>query len=220
MYPQREEIGVRAFKGTTTVGIVCTDGVVLGTDTRATSGFFVASKQAKKLHKIDEHVAMTIAGTVADAQALLDVLKVNATLYRLRTGYPISIGAIARLTANILFSNRLFPLELQAIIAGVDSSGPHLFALDPLGSLTEERYMATGSGSPIAFGVLEDGYRDGLRVEEAIPIAIRALYSALKRDVGTGDGIDVATITEKEGYRELTLEEKRRRLEELGVRIL
>ena len=209
MYPfNPENVKNLAYKGTTTLGVVCADGVVLATDTRVTMGYFIAHKRGKKVHKLDDHLAMTIAGVVADAQIVLETLRVNATLYRLTHRRPMPVSAAARLAANILFYNRLQPLILQAIIAGVDMEGPHIFSLDPFGSITEEKkFFATGSGSPIAFGILEDGYRENLTVNEAIPLVVKAVSAAMKRDAASGDSFDVALI-DSEGFRELSEEEK------------
>jgi proteasome beta subunit len=210
MYPSHGNIKDLAYKGTTTLGVICLDGVALATDTRVTMGYFIAHKKGKKVHKIDDHLAMTIAGVVADAQTILETLKVNATLYRLTHKRPMPVSAAARLTANILFYNRLQPLILQAIIAGVDTEGPHIFSLDPFGSLTEEKkFFATGSGSPIAFGILEDGYKENMKVKDAIPLVVKAVRAAMKRDAASGDSFDVALI-DGEGFRELDEEEKTR----------
>lgn len=192
---------------TTTIGVVCEDGIVLATDTRATMGSFVVHKRAKKVYKIDEHLAMTIAGIVADAQNVVEILKANTRLFRLNTARPMSVASAARLTANLLFSSRLAPLRLQAIIAGVDENGSQLYSLDPLGSLTDEKCFSTGSGSPIAYGVLEDEFREGRPVKEMLPVVLKALRSAMKRDVSSGDSFDVVIVTQ-EGYRELAEEEK------------
>lgn len=199
------------LKGTTTVGVVCKDGVILASDTRVTMGFYVAHKHGKKIYKIDDHLAMTIAGTVADAQRTVDILKANAQLYKLNMGRPIPINSAARLVANLLFSARYMPLATQVLIGGVDDEGSHVFSLDPFGSLTEEKCVATGSGSPIAYGVLEDKYREDMRVEEALPIVIRAVDSAMKRDAASGDSFNVAIVDVK-GFRELTDEEKKKLL--------
>ncbi|MFQ6086162.1 MAG: archaeal proteasome endopeptidase complex subunit beta [Candidatus Bathyarchaeia archaeon] len=193
---------------TTTIGVVCEDGIILATDTRATMGYFVAHKRAKKVYRIDEHLAMTVAGAVADAQNVVDILRANARLYKLDFSRPMPVSSAAHLTANLLFSSRLAPLVLQAIVAGVDADGPHLFSLDPLGSLTEEKCFSTGSGSPIAYGVLEDEYKEGKKIEEMLPIVLKAIRSAMKRDTASGDSFDVATITRERGYRELPEEEK------------
>lgn len=209
-YKPKQEI---ALKGTTTVGVVCQDGVTLATDTRVTMGFFVAHKQGKKVYQIDDHLAMTIAGVVADAQNVVEILKANAALFKLNNRRPMPVAAASRLTANMLFSNRYLPLGLQAIIAGVDTEGPSIYSLDPFGSITEEKaFYSTGSGSPIALGILENGYKEGITVEEALSLVVRAVKAAMKRDIASGDSFDVAVIT-KEGYRELNEEEKTKYLE-------
>jgi proteasome beta subunit len=199
------------LKGTTTIGVVCKDGVILASDTRVTMGFYVAHKHGKKIYKIDDHMAMTIAGTVADAQRTVDILTANAQLYKINMGRPMPISSAARLMANLLFSARYIPLATQVLIGGLDDSGPHVFSIDLFGSLTEEKCVATGSGSPIAYGVLEDKFREGMSVAEALSIIVRAVDSAMKRDTASGDSFNVAVIDAK-GYRELTEEEKKKLL--------
>lgn len=196
------------LKGTTTMGLVCREGIVLATDTRVTMGFTVAHKYGKKIYPLDHHLAMTIAGGVADAQNVVEILKANAKLFTLSNNRVMPVAAAARLAANILFSSRWQgPLLLQALIGGVDDSGAHIYAIDPFGSVTEETCVSTGSGSPVAYGVLEDGYSSQLTVDEGISLAIRAVTSAMKRDAGSGDSYDVAVVT-KDGYRELEATEK------------
>jgi proteasome beta subunit len=208
-HEQRSNLPKYVQTGTTTMGLVCRDGIVLGTDTRATLGTFVAHKHAKKVYPIDEHMAMTIAGGVADAQSVVEVLRANSKLYKYEKGLPIPVSAVARLAANILFSSRFYPFILQSIIGGIDDQGPHIFALDPLGSVTEEKCVSTGSGSPVAYGVLEPGYNEGMSVKEAVQLVVRAVNSAMKRDSASGDSFDVAVISQ-EGYRELSEEEKKK----------
>jgi proteasome beta subunit len=195
------------LKGTTTIGAVCKDGVILASDTRVTMGFYVAHRFGKKVYKIDEHLGMTIAGTVADAQRVVDILTANAQLYRISLNRPMSVSSAARLVANLLFSARYLPLATQVLVGGLDETGPHIFSLDPFGSLTEEKSVATGSGSPIALGVLEDKYREDMPVEELLPIIVRAVNAAMKRDAASGDSYNV-TVIDKNGYRELADEEK------------
>jgi proteasome beta subunit len=193
---------------TTTIGVVCRDGVLMTTDTRATMGSFVAHKHAKKVYMIDHHLGMTIAGTVGDAQAIVEMLKANAALYRLDMNRPIPVQSAARMVSNILFQARYYPLSVQALIGGMDDTGGHIFALDPLGSMMEERFVSTGSGSPVAYGVLESEWHDDLSVKDSTPVLVRAISSAMKRDSASGDSFDVVTIT-KDGYRELTDDEKK-----------
>ncbi len=197
------------MKGTTTVGVVCSDGVILGTDTRATMGNYVASKHAKKVYKITERLAMTIAGGVAVAQRIVEILRINATLFELEKNRPMPVQSAARLVSNILFQNREVgrPLPMQALIGGYDETGAHVFNLDPFGSVTEEKMVSTGSGSPLAYGVLEAQYREGRTIKDMIPIVVEAIDSAMKRDVASGDSFDLAVI-DGEGYRELSQEDK------------
>jgi len=199
------------LKGTTTIGVVCKDGVILASDTRVTMGFYVAHKHGKKIYKIDDHLAMTISGTVADAQRTVDVLTANAQLYKLEKGRPMPVSSAARFIANLLFSARYAPLVTQVLIGGLDDTGSRVFSLDPLGSLTEEKYVATGSGSPIAYGVLEDRYKEEVSVKELLPVIVKAVGSAMKRDAASGDSFNV-TIIDETGYRELTEEEKKQLL--------
>lgn len=199
------------LKGTTTAGVVCKDGVILASDTRVTMGFYVAHKHGKKVYKIDNHLGMTIAGTVADAQWTVDVLTANAQMYRINRNRPLPVASAARLIANLLFSARYVPLLTQVLIGGVDDTGPHVFSLDPFGSLTEEKCAATGSGSPIVYGVLEDKYKEGMTVKELLPTMIKAVNSAMKRDAASGDNYNIAVIDDK-GYKELTEKEKKQLL--------
>jgi len=213
--PEAQKIPKYVLKGTTTIGLACQDGVVLGTDTRATMGYFIAHKRAKKVYQIDDHLAMTIAGGVADAQNVVEIVRANSKLYKYEKGVMMPVSAAASLTSNLLFANRYIPLIIQALLGGVDNSGPHIFALDPLGSVTEEKCVSTGSGSPVAYGVLETEFKDGMTVKEAVPIVVKAVNSAMKRDSASGDSFDIALVTSK-GYEELSEDEKKRILSSLS----
>lgn len=213
----KESISENTLKGTTTVALTCKDGVVLATDRRATMGFYIASKTAKKLFRIDEHLAATIAGSVADAQRVMDALQAEANIFKVRIGVPMKIKAAANLLSSILFEARLFPYLMEAIVGGIDDSGPQLYALDPVGSLTTEKFVATGSGGPIAYGLLEDSYSDDLTVKDGIPLVIRAIRSSMERDAASGNGFDVAYIT-RSTYHELSENEIRKVSEELNAR--
>ena len=201
-----EKSKLKCFEGTTTIGLVCKDGVVFATDTRATMGYLVASKKARKIFNITNSVGVTTAGGVADTQSLVDILRAEAGYFNMREGVPISVNASARLTANILHAYSLFPYIANLLVGGIDASGTKLFFVDLDGTLTEEVMIATGSGSPIAYGVLESEFKEGKSIEEALPIAIKAMKAAMKRDISTGNEVVVATIT-KLGYRELSPEE-------------
>jgi proteasome beta subunit len=203
------------LKGTTTIGVVCKDGVILASDTRVTMGYYVAHKFVKKVYKVDEHLGMTIAGTVADAQRVVDILTANAKLYKINLNRPMPVSAAARLVANILFNNRYVPLSTQVLVGGVDETGPHVFNLDPYGSLMEEKSVSTGSGSPVAYGILEDKYREGLTIKEVLPTIAKAVNAAMKRDVASGNSYNIIVI-DAHGYKELTDQEKSKLLSHTG----
>jgi proteasome beta subunit len=206
-YPQH--ILDQIKKGTTTCAITCTDGVVLAADTRASAGFFIADRHVMKIQKVDDHLGMTIAGGVADAQNLVDTMRYNANIYRLSKKELIPVSSAARLCSNILFNQRYFPYYVQIIMAGFDHREREgkIYNIDLFGSMTTEKFISTGSGSPVAYGYLESEYKDGVSVNEAYKIAIQSIAAAIRRNAGTGDSIN-AVIIDQNGYRELTKEEK------------
>ena len=199
------------LKGTTTVGLKCRDGVVFATEQRATMGNLIAHKNAQKIFKIDDHIGATIAGGVGDAQSLMKYISAEVALYRLRNGARISVESAATLTANILHSSRFYPFYVQTLLGGVDDNGPSLFSLDPAGGVIKDNLISTGSGSPVAYGVLEDRYNEDIDVEEGVEIAIRAIQSAMERDAFSGNGVLVATVT-KEGFKMVPEEEVKSKL--------
>lgn len=196
-------------KGTTTCAITCTDGIVLAADTRASAGLFIADRNVMKIQKVDDHLGMTIAGGVADAQNLVDTMRYNANIYRFSRKEPIPVSSAARLCSNILFNQRYFPLYVQIIMAGFDyrEKEGKIYNIDLFGSMTTEKFISTGSGSPVAYGYLESEYKDRIGVNEAYKLAIQSIAAAIRRNAGTGDNIN-AVIIDQNGYRELTKEEK------------
>jgi proteasome beta subunit len=202
-----EEQYKEPMKGTTTVGLIFKDGVVLATDKRATMGYFIASKNAKKVYQIADRIGMTTAGGVGDAQQLVRVMTVECNLYNMRRGKSMTVGAASTLLSNILNNNRYFPFYVQLLVGGMDETGPHLFSVDAMGGATkEDDVVATGSGSPTAYGILEDRYKPGMNEEDAVSLGVRAVRAAMKRDVATGEGVSAVVIT-RDSYREIPEEE-------------
>lgn len=192
-------------KGTTTVGLLSNDGVVLAAEKRAVMGNLIANKEVRKIIGITPHIALTVAGSVGDAQMLARILKVNIRLYEIARKKRIHVEGAATLLANILQSHKWFPYFVQVLVGGYDTK-PRLYSLDLLGSLLPEKCVATGSGSPIAYGVIEENYREGQSTKENAIIAAKAIKAAMERDSASGNGIDVAVIT-KSGIRYLKAEE-------------
>lgn len=204
------------LKGTTTIAAVCKDGVVLGTERRATAGTLIAAKQTQKVFKIDDNLGITIAGLVGDAQTLARYLRAEVSLYRLRRSAPLSVEGAATLLSNILSGNRMFPYYAWLLMGGVDSKGGHVFSVDPAGGSIEDRYVSVGSGSPFAYGVLEEGYSRDISVSDGVDLALRGLTVAMRRDSASGDGYLIHTITSKE-YREFSEDEINKRLKALKI---
>lgn len=202
-----EDFCKEPMKGTTTVGLLFDKGVVLATEKRATMGYMIASKKAKKVYQISERIGMTTAGGVGDAQQLVRVMTVECSLYHIRRGRTISVGAASTLLSNVLNVNRFYPYYVQLLVGGIDDKGPSVYSVDALGGASrEDEIVATGSGSPMAYGVLEDRYEGGMKEAPAIELAIRGLKAAMRRDAGSGEGIQVVTVT-KDRYHEWTPEE-------------
>lgn len=202
-------------KGTTTLGLVCKDGVVLATERRATMGTLIAHKVTKKLFKIDENLGLTVAGLVGDAQVLARYLSAEVELYKLKRNTSMTVKAASTLMSNILSGRRYFPYWVALVIGGMDSEGGHVYSLDAAGGAIEDMYVTTGSGSPYVYGVLEDHYKEGLSTSDGIDLAIRALNAAMKRDAASGDGIDIAVIKKKE-FKQLSEDEVTDRKKKLG----
>jgi len=198
-----EEHEKRLKTGTTTVGVVCNGAIVMGAERKSTMGYLVASKAARKILKLDEHLGMTIAGMVGDAQALHRYISAEVKLYKLQEEKKINVKAAASLISNILYSRRYFPYIVQLIVGGYDDA-PRLYSFDPSGSLSEEKeYFSSGSGSLTAFGVLEDKFKKGMKVEDAKNLVARAIHAAIQRDIASGgSGIDIVVIDSR-GYHEV-----------------
>jgi proteasome beta subunit len=201
------------LKGTTTLALKCADGVVMATDTRATMlPGFVAHKKVKKVYEVTRNIGMTTAGVPAEALNLLDILKANAAIYNLQRKRNVPVKTIVSLASSVLFSQRYYPYAVQIVVGGLDTEGFHLYSLDPFGSAIEDDMVATGSGSPVAYGVLESEYNEKMTLKQGLALAAKAINSAMKRDIYTGDSFDIATITEEKGYMELKEEEKKKLL--------
>jgi proteasome beta subunit len=195
--------------GTTTVAIKCKDGIVLAADKRATAGTLIANKWVDKIFTIEGYMAITTAGTVSDVQLLLKYLQAEIRLKRLRTNMVISVKEAANLLAGMVYSNiRKFssiPGVSHFIFAGVDDTGFHIYDIYPDGSISEaDDYLASGSGSVFAFGVLETLYKENSSLSDTQELAIKAVNAALQRDSASGNGVDVVTITKDGAKKTLT----------------
>ena len=193
--------------GTTTLGMVTDQGVIMAADMRAAlGGRLVSNKNAKKIYELDYTIGLTIAGSVGDAQKIVRMMRSQLNLHKLETK-ELSVKGAGTLLANILHGNKMVPFMNQFLLGGIEDGEGKIYSLDPAGGLMgHERFTATGSGSQMAFGLLEDRYEDSMDHEEGKELAIDAICSAMERDTASGNGVMVAEITEEAGFN--VLEEK------------
>lgn len=188
--------------GATVVGVTYKDGLVLGAERRVTLGGFIVSKTAKKTFRVTDTVGAACAGMIGDMQILIKELHSYVKIRELEIRRPLPANSVAKLLSVIMFERRYTPMITQVMIGGVDAK-PSIYILDPLGSVIPDDYAAVGSGAEIAIGVIENGYTENMEEKRATELAVKAIRSAIKRDVSSGDGVDLLYAT-REGLREET----------------
>ncbi|MEJ5293351.1 MAG: archaeal proteasome endopeptidase complex subunit beta [Candidatus Methanosuratincola sp.] len=193
--------------GATTVGIACRDGVILASEKRVTYGFSIMTKAGKKVFAINDRLGVAFAGLISDSQAVLRRISAETNLYELETHKPMSVRATAKILANLLYAQRVYPVYTETMVGGVDEEGAKLFVLDPLGSMIEDKYAALGTGGAIAIGIVESAYSPDMSLDAGKDLAVKAVRAAIARDVASGDGVDVLVIS-SQGAREETLPAK------------
>lgn len=188
---------MQQMKGTTGLAFKFDGGAIIVSDRRASMGTFVASKRAKKVHLVNDYTGIGIAGLVSDAQALVDLLKSELRLYQLENNFQPSIKVAGSLLATIMHGGyrRYQPWWVQLLVAGVDRRGAHVYILGPDGSISDEDFIAIGSGTLLSMGVLENSYKPDMKKEEAKELALAAIKTAIGRDNATGNGIDGLIFT-------------------------
>jgi proteasome beta subunit len=199
---QAPQEGGVMMPGATTVGIIFNDGVILAAEKRITYGGFVMSHGGKKVFKVTDQIGVACAGFVGDMQVLAREMGAQTKLYSMEHGREISVKAASKMLGGMLFERRgTGPLFTQTIIGGLDADGPGIFVLDMLGSLIPDNYAVVGSGTEIAMGVVEEGWKENLKLKDAKDLVVRGIKAAISRDAMSGDGIDMLIIT-KDGIAE------------------
>ena len=197
--------------GTTTLALRCKGGVVMATDQRATMGNLIANSNVQKVYPISDYIGMTISGLVGDAQLMIRFMKSEISLYEMERGARITVQHAATLLGTVIRQG----FYLAPLIAGVDNTGGHVFSVDGAGGVLEDEYSSSGSGSIVAYGVLETLYKPDLDKDRAIDVAISGINAARRRDNYSGDGIMVLYIG-PDGYEWISNEEVRKRTAKLG----
>lgn len=185
--------------GTTTVGVRTKECVVLAADQKATMGYFVAETDTKKVFKLTDRIAITMAGGVGDAQTLVRFLRSQAKLFEIERETAITTKALVTFLSNILSNSRFYPFMIQFIVGGYTNGTAAMYNMDMAGGVSDVNdYTVTGSGSEFAMGVLDNQYKVSMRREEAIKLAIAAVNAGRKRDAASGgDSVTVLVIDDK-----------------------
>lgn len=190
--------------GTTTVGIVCSDGIVLAADKKVTlGGGYIVNQDIEKVIILTDNIAVTMAGNVSDVQLLLKMLKAEIQIKKMRREKDGSVKEAANLLARMVYNNirkmSMLPGVSHFILAGKDDTGLHLYDIYPDGSISEVKtFVASGSGSMAgAYSVFDTLYKEGISISEGIKLVVKAISAAMQRDVFSGGGVDVITITDK-----------------------
>jgi len=209
-----EEISKNILKSNTSiVGLVCKDGVILAADRRATAGTIVMEKDVTKIQKINEYMVAAYTGSVSDLQLTHKVLAAELRIKELKTKTRPSVEEASNLLAMLTFRSirtpTMIPSIVGSLIAGVDESGEaSLFTIDPSGGIRKVKdYDANfSSGMPYILGLLERQYKKELSVKEGIELAKECIKASTQRDVGSGNGIDVFSLT-KDGIKHVVSED-------------
>jgi proteasome beta subunit len=202
--------------GTTTVGLVCKDCIILAADKRATAGNFIANKNIDKVLPVTERIAITTSGTVSDIQLLTKILKAELKLKNIRSDREPTVKEAAMLLTDIVYNNirkySTIPGITHFLLGGADRD-LRLYDLWPDGSISDvDDFVSSGSGSVMAYGVLEANYKQGLSEQEGVDLALKAISAAIQRDSASGEGIDIFVI-KKEGMKKAVSKKVNKNLE-------
>lgn len=193
--------------GAASVAIKCKDGVVLGSDRRATWGYTVINKATRKVFKITENIGLACWGLIGDFQILIKILRAQAKLYLLDAGDRISTRSMGKMVSNYLYSRKMAPLYTNLVIAGIDNEGPELYTLDAIGSLMPDDYGAVGTGMLLSMGILEAEYKPSITVTAGEKLVEKTIQNSIARDVMSDNDINILTFT-KTGAKEKYIEIK------------
>ncbi len=199
--------------GTTIVGIVCKNGVVMAADRQSTAGNIIMDKDSEKIVPVNKYLAISSTGMVSDIQRAIKYTAAELKLKELRSKSRPSVKQGANLLASIIYQSIRQPTMLQfivgSIVGGFNEDGTcELYSIDPSGGIKQIKdYDANfGSGMPFVLGFLERQYKKGMTVEDGVKLAIETIKSSTQRDTGSGFGIDVYSIT-KDGIKKVVSQE-------------
>lgn len=201
----RKDLNKHVLKtGTTTIGIVCKEGIVLAADKRSTYGgeggvSYIADKDREKIFPVGDNMIVTIAGVASDTQKIIKLTTAELRIKEIRTKRKPSVREAASLFSNIVYQNIRQFSPIMAIthflLAGYDDEGFHLYDISPDGLFNDvDTYQATGSGMLQSHPILDAEYKKDISLEEGVKLAKKCINAAMKRDPGSGEGIDIYVV--------------------------
>ena len=199
--------------GTTTVGIIGKEAVVLAADMRASLGHIAYDEESPKVYKIADNIALTTAGMVGDLLTLVRFAKSQVKLYEMERETKMTPNALVNLLSNVLNANRFYPFGVQFLIGGINKTS-ELYELTPDGGvLKRDKFAVSGSGTEFAMAVMDQYYRGSMEEQEAIELAIKAVAAAKKRDIYSGGRSIAVMVISKKGVREIPEKEVKKIIE-------
>lgn len=205
--PERSAGEMTLKTGTTTIGILCKDCVVMAADRRATAGHMIVMKKAIKVLPVSDSIVVTTAGNFADLQLLYKYLSAELKVKRIRSGRAVFVKEAANLLGTWVYNLIRSTMGVAHFLVGGYDSAPALYDVYPDGSVSvADDYVTSGSGSVFALGVLESKYSQGLSRDEGVKLAEECIRIALTRDSGSGNGVDVYVI-DKNGAKHVVSKE-------------
>lgn len=192
-------------RGTTCLGIIFKDGVLLATVKPSTP--LMLSGSAEKIFQIDDHVGSMAAGLLADARMLASTARVRAQIHRITYDEPMDIQAVARVVGDRMQISTLYaglrPYGVSFLIGGVDKTGAHLIEADPSGMLYEWSAYAIGRGAGLANKMFKQKWKEGMSEKDAIKLALDVIEKTEKEK----GSVDMAIIKKGEKFRKISEEE-------------
>jgi len=179
--------------GTTIVGLVVKDAVILGADTRASAGELVVQKNCSKIHYMAPNMYCCGAGTAADTENVTSQISAKLSLHRLASNRESRV-----ITAVTMLKNHLYRYQgyvgAYLVLGGVDCTGPHLWSIHAAGSVDSVPFVTLGSGSLSAMTVLEANYRPDMSIEDGKKLVQQAIRAGIFNDLGSGSNVDLCVI--------------------------
>jgi len=199
-------------RGTTAVGVVYKTGVILLADKRIKSPL-IEESSIEKIFVIDEQIGAATSGLIGDARILIDYARVQAQSEKLTYGQNVTVEALVKKVCDLLQQYTQYggvrPFGASLLIGGIDDTGPHLFETDPSGLSTGYKADAIGSGRDQAIEILEKEYKEGMNLQEAASLALKALKAGLEQGQSLGT-ISAGYINQGEKFKIMSQEELKR----------